>query len=219
HSEALLDLAKAQEKQAAVALEMAEKDEQDSFVIAPIDGVVSERMRELGEMAAPGSPVFRIVDNRLLDAAAFLPSEYYDRFAPGRAVVRLTANGRSLGEYPVTYRSPDINAKWRTFEMDARITDPPDFVAAGGMVKMQAIMERHEGLGVPRNAIQQRADKSVVFLVEGDTARQVMVKTGLETDGWIEVSGDGLQEGMPVVVSGQSMLNDGDCVELLNRAK
>lgn len=219
HSQALLDLAKAQEKQAAVALEMAEKDQQDSFVLAPIDGVVSERMRELGEMAAPGSPVFRVVDNNLLDATAYLPSEYYDRFAPGDAKVRLAVNGHELGEYPVTYRSPDIDPKLRTFEIQARITNAPDFAAAGGMARMQAIMEQREGFGVPRAALLDRGGERVLFVMDGETARQVTVQAGLENDGLIEVTGDGLREGLPVVTSGQAMLNNGDRVEQLNRSE
>ena len=219
HSRALLDLAKAQEKQAAVALEMAEKDEQDSFITAPIDGMVSDRMRELGEMAAPGMPVFKIVDSRILDATAYLPSEYYDRFTPDAARIRLTVNGHELGEFPVTYRSPEIDPKFRTFEIQARITNAPDFAAAGGMARMQAIMDQRDGLGVPREALLERGGSRVLFVMDGETARQITVEPGQENDGWVEVTGAGLQEGLPVVVSGQSMLNDGDRVERLNRAK
>lgn len=216
HSRALLDLAKAQEKQAAVALEMAEKDEQDSFITAPIDGMVSERMRELGEMAAPGMPVFKIVDNSALDATAYLPAEYYDRFIPGKTRIRLTVNGHDLGEYPVTYRSPELDPKLRTFEIEARIQNPPDFAAAGSMARMQAIMEQREGFGVPRAAIVQRGGENMVFIAEGNTARLVKVLPGFENDGWLEVTGDGLRDGLRVVTSGQTMLNDGDRIELLN---
>ena len=215
HSRALLDLAKAQEKQASVALDMAEKDEQDSYIIAPIDGMVSERLRELGEMAASGTPVFKIVDNTLLDASAYLPAEYYDRFLPGTAKIRLSVNGHDLGEYPVTYRSPEIDPKFRTFEIEARIQNPPDFAAAGSMARMQAIMERREGFGVPRSTLLERGGGQTVFIRDGDTARLLNVTAGMENDGWVEVIGEGVHDDLQVVISGQTMLNDGDRIELL----
>jgi hypothetical protein len=68
HSRALLDLAKAQEKQAAVAWREAEKNEQDSFITARSTAWSASACANSAKWPAPGAPVFKIVDNSALDA-------------------------------------------------------------------------------------------------------------------------------------------------------
>ena len=73
-AQALIDLANAQLEQARLALTIAEKDLADSLVFAPINGWISERFCEPGEMAAPGTPVLRIEDLSVLEVSVFLQS-------------------------------------------------------------------------------------------------------------------------------------------------
>ena len=84
HTQALIDLAKAQLEQARLSLTIAEKDLGDSLVVAPVSGWVSERFREPGEMAGAGTPVLRIEDLSLLEISVFLPEEYYAHVVPRR---------------------------------------------------------------------------------------------------------------------------------------
>jgi multidrug efflux pump subunit AcrA (membrane-fusion protein) len=76
------------------------------------------------------------------------------------------------------------------------------------MAEIEVFLERHKGLGVPNVAIQERAGRTVVFLVEDDVAHMVEVKTGIETDGWTEVTGLTLKENDPVVTMGQFLLEE-----------
>ena len=212
HGKSLVDLAVAQEQQAVHGVAMAEKDLRDALVVSPIDGVVSARYQEPGEMGAVGKPVVRIDDLTVLEVSAFLPAAHYQRIVPGKVKMRVRVGGVALGEPVVSYRSPTVDAKMRTFEVKCLLENPPDGVAPGAMAEIAVVLEHRDALGVPSEAVQQRGGRRVVFVLDGDKARVLPVTVGLDTDGWVELEGDGLKEGMQVVTMGQFLLNDGSDV-------
>jgi membrane fusion protein (multidrug efflux system) len=66
---------------------------------------------------------------------------------------------------------------------------------------------------VPAEAILQRADGEVLFTVgPDDRAKRVLVKTGLQRDGRIEIV-EGIPGDAQVVIAGQSGLVEGAAVE------
>jgi multidrug efflux pump subunit AcrA (membrane-fusion protein) len=69
---------------------------------------------------------------------------------------------------------------------------------------------------VPQEAILQRADGSIVYVIEGeDRVRRVNVETGAHQDRLVEVR-QGLEPGMRVVVRGHADLIDGAPVSVRN---
>ncbi|MBU2549742.1 MAG: efflux RND transporter periplasmic adaptor subunit [Proteobacteria bacterium] len=219
HAEILIKLAREQLRQAQASLVIAQKDLSDALVFAPLSGRVAERYMEPGEMGDTNKSVLRIEDPSLIEASAFLPARYYARVVPGRTKVRLQVYGQTLADRMVSYRSPTIDSRLRTFEIKVEIKDPPEGVVPGAMAEVSVLLDSREGLGVPSQALQKRADSQVVFLINSTKARMVPVKTGLSTDGWTEIQGDGIAKGMSVVVQGQVMLNDGATVSVRKEAR
>ena len=82
---------------------------------------------------------------------------------------------------------------------------------------MTLILASRQGLGVPRQAIQQRGGKNVVFIVADNKAKGVPVELGWETEGWQEIR-SGLSAVVPVITSGQSLVDDGTPVRVLEEA-
>ena len=214
HAATLLALDKSKLEQARLQLLVAEKDLADSLVLAPISGKVSQRFMEPGEMAGPGSPVVRIEDLSLLEVSVFLPEEHYPQVQAEQTQMRIVVNGIDLGSRPVTYKSPTINPKLRTFEIKALVDSPPDGVAPGGLAEVTVVMDSRGGIGIPSSAIQQRGGRAVVFVVEDDSARMVPVKTGRTAGGWIEILDSDWTAGAPVVTMGQQQLNEGSLVSV-----
>ena len=212
HAQALVDLAREQVNQAQSKLKMAEKDLQDTLVVAPINGKVSQRFQEPGEMGEPGKPVFKIEDPTVIEVSAFLPDYYYTRIDVGKTRMRIQANGVDIEEQIISYKSPSIDPKLRTFEVKSVITNPPQGVVPGAMSQIEVILNQSRALGVPTSAIQRRADTTVVFVAKEDRAHMVRVRTGLENDGWTQIKSARLSEGTPVVSMGQFLLNEGTVV-------
>ena len=55
---------------------------------------------------------------------------------------------------------------------------------------------------MPIESVVTRDGASVIAVVEGDRAKQKIIKPGLRDGNLIEVSGEGLQEGMTIVTQG-----------------
>jgi multidrug efflux pump subunit AcrA (membrane-fusion protein) len=206
---AQVKLAAAQEDQARAALEIAKKDLADATIYAPISGKVSKRLREPGEMGSPGQPVLRIDDTSVVEVAAFLPAQYYSSIIPSQTKMKVQVGNINLGQNIITYKSPTIESKLRTFEIKSLITVPPEGVAPGAMAQIVVILETRQGLGVPSVAIQQRGGHNVVFTVKDNISNQVIIQTGIEMDGWTEIREGQLDEVTDIVTMGQYMIEDG----------
>jgi membrane fusion protein (multidrug efflux system) len=81
----------------------------------------------------------------------------------------------------------------------------------GSYLKADIERARHQGVTVPRSAVLEDAAGPFVFRVANGRARRVAVQTGVEGDGWVEIT-QGLSAGVPVVMSGNYELSDGMAV-------
>lgn len=213
-AEAQVDLAQRQVRQAEASLAIAEKNLADARAVAPISGVVSARHAEPGEQMSVGKTVLRIEDLDSVEAAAFLPAQYYPDVEPGTTTFRLAVGGRDAGTHTVTTRSPVINPVLRTFEIKGRLQNAGERAVPGQMADLTLVFESREGLGVPSPAVLVRAGRTVVFVAQDGTAAAREVETGLQNDGWTEIL-SGLEPGEAVVTEGQTQLHDGMPVDVL----
>lgn len=192
-----------------ISLEMSKRDLRDSVVLAPIDGIVSGRYAEPGEMGSTGKSILRIDDVKDLKAVAYLPGQFYPRITPGESVAFVSVLGKELGAFPVTYKAPAIDSALRTFEVWADLPGDGAYSVPGAQAAIRVVLREGRGVGVPRDAIQYRDGKFWIFIPDGDTAKMIEVKQGMETDGWIELVDSPIQAGDKVVTQGQFLLNDG----------
>lgn len=208
-AKSLVDLAKETERKALSALSIAEKNLRDAVVVAPLSGIVSQRMAEPGEMAGKGKPILRIDDIMALEASAFLPGQFYARISPGETVVHVSTPDWGPEDLVVTYKSPVVDTTLRTFEIKCDVRGDALRIVPGVLVNMEVVLASREGMSVPLEAVLERGGAKVVFVARDGFARMVRVETGLETAGRVEILGGDLTSSDMVVVKGQFLLNDG----------
>ncbi len=204
-----------QEKKAAAAAVIARKRLDDSLIFSPINGFISYRGKKVGEFAGAGTPIIRVSDTSVLEVSAFLPGEYYPRLKVGESKLRVTVSGMDVGMLPITYKSPEIQDQLRTFEVKCVVEAPPEGVVPGAMAQVEAVLETRAGVGVPQEVIQTRENKTIVFILEDDTAKAVEIRSGLTTDGWTEVMDGAVAAGTKVIVKGYNLVNDGTPVDVV----
>ena len=230
-AKAQVTLAASQVDQARANLEIARKNLDDSLVVAPLSGVVSQRLAEPGEQMSPGTVILVIIDPSVIEVAAFLPSQYYGDIQVDASTFRLESNNRSLGNHTITYKSPSINPTLRTFEIKGLLSPPstkaietkeirhsdiqtlrhsPSY-APGSLATLTIPFESRQGLGVPIPAILQRAGQSVVFVVRDGKAHQQTVTIGFQNDTCSEIL-SGISPDDQVIYEGQTLLRDGQPV-------
>lgn len=218
-AEAQVELSVAKEDQSKAELEIARKELADATIYAPISGTISQRLREPGEMGSPGQPVVRIDDTSLVEIAAFLPAQCYGEVVLGQTAMRVRVGDIDLGRQAITYKSPTIHPKLRTFEVKCILKDPPAGVAPGAMAQMAVVLETRKGLGVSSSSLQNRDGATVVFVVRDGLARQETVTTGFEAEGWTEILQGRVKEKEPVVSLGQNRLDEGVAVQVQQEEK
>lgn len=211
---AQVDLAERQVKQAEASRAIARKNLDDAKVTAPISGFVSSRTAEPGEQMSVGRVVLRIDDLAEIEAAAYLPAQYYADVVPNQTTFRLGIAGREAGQHVVTYRSPTIHTVLRTFEIKGRVSDAGESAVPGSMADLTIVFESRQGLGVPSASVLIRNGKPTLFVAQEGKAVLREVQTGLQNDGWTEIL-SGLAAGEPVVTEGQTQLRDGLPVNVL----
>jgi multidrug efflux pump subunit AcrA (membrane-fusion protein) len=160
-------------------------------------------------MGNPGIPVLRIDDTTVVEVAAFLPAQYYPDVVFGQTLMTIRVAGIDVGRHAISYKSPTINPKLRTFEVKCLLSNPPEGVAPGAMAQIHVILESRNALGVPSGAIQQRGGHNVVFTVKDHIAHQVIIQPGIEMNGWTEIREGDVSEETAVVTMGQYMIEEG----------
>ncbi len=221
-----LDVSEAGVAVAQANLAAAEAQLGYSVITAPIDGVVIERMVEVGEMVAPGGfttqqstgAIVRLADPESLEVEADINEAYISRIEIGQpAIIRVDAvpgveyRGRLRQIVPTADRQRAVvEVKVTIDDRDERIlpdmscnvtfleTEP---TAGGASAAEPKIL-------VPRQAVVEVDGSSFVFVVEGDRLRRTAVELGAEQGDRVEIA-SGLGGGEVVVREATNDLEDG----------
>jgi RND family efflux transporter MFP subunit len=213
------EAARAQVEAAQAQLEMAETRLAKAVLRAPIDGVVSQRNVNVGDyvenMGNP-TPQFRIVDARVLELVASVPSARMTELAVGQSLV-FTSDALPGKEFAgnVSFINPAADEASRTVKVKAEIPNPADTLKPGLFVKGRIVTGNRTGvLVVVRSALvswDTAGRTGSVFVLEGGVVRRKPIQTGAVAGERVEVVG-GLRAGEEVVTRGGFNLRDGDSV-------
>jgi RND family efflux transporter MFP subunit len=221
HTKTLIDLSKEQLKQAELALGIAQKDLQDSTIFSPIDGKVSLKLQEPGEMAAPGKPIIVVENPESIEVSAYIPAKYYSQIKPDTTKCEISIGDSFQAEATINFKSPTINPAIRTFEIKTTLPNPKNLLIPGSLAEVRIILSQKQALGVPVNAILTRNNKRVLFVkTKSSIAKMYQVKTGIENNGWIALSPESkINEGDEIIVQGNYLLNEGMAVKAINKGE
>ena len=212
-----LDVAKARRDQARVAVRIAELRVAQSVVLAPQTGVVTRRMVEVGEVLAPGQPVFEIVDLSAVIVAANAPERQVGLLKPGLpAVVEIEALGRSY-EGVIHIVIPTVHDPSRTYEVRVELPNPDRALLSGMFAQVRIVARTHDGVVVvPQEVVLEQPGKRVVFVARDDgTAEQRTVALG-PVSGRDVLVREGLAPGDRLIVDGHRDLVDRQRITVTN---
>jgi RND family efflux transporter MFP subunit len=192
-SQAALDKANADLKTARAALAAARAGTTQaatgrSFaeLRAPIDGVVTRRLMEPGELATPGRGVVEIHDPAALRAVGTIPQFVLPRTARvDRAEVEVPSLQRRIKASRVTVL-PSADPRLLSTQVRAELpADTPAAVVPGTAAKVLVPIGRSQKLVVPAAAVFRRSELTAVYVLTDGTRqlRQVRVGTRVGDDG------------------------------------
>ncbi|RME33362.1 MAG: efflux RND transporter periplasmic adaptor subunit [Gammaproteobacteria bacterium] len=213
-AESALKALRAERALARVRLAQAERRLSQTRILSPVEGRVSARMVSPGDYVKAGTPLFRLTGRRHLRARLPFPETLAGRLRPGQAMRLVTPQALEQAvETTVGSLRPEITPSNRAIEALVQF-DNPDGWEPGASVTGTVTLEVHEGaVTVPEAALVRRPAGEVVYVIEGDSARQRLVHSGLRLRGKVEITA-GLAAGETVAVDGAGFLTDGARVEV-----
>jgi membrane fusion protein (multidrug efflux system) len=198
-----------------LALEDARRELSYTQVRAPIAGVVTERLVNLGDQVTVNQPLFRVVDFNSIVARIYVPEKDMVRLAVGQpARLRADALGGRAFSGSIDRISPVVDPATGTIKVTVA-TPRQEGLRPGMYVEVELVTAIHdEALLVPKRALVYDNDQVFVFRLKDERrVERLRVTPLLENADFIEPA-DGLQAGDQLVVAGQSGLKDNGLVRL-----
>lgn len=205
-TEQQLENVRLQHKNAEAALIVARRQLKDAKILAPISGIVSEKMTEPGETVAPGSPIVNIVDMNSLRLRVNVPEADVVKLKVGEPV---QISSEVYPEQKFNGRVLNIGVKG-----DAMHTFPVEVALGGGVFRAGMYAEAifasaptQASLVIPRKALVGGVKKPQVYVASGGRALLRDLVIGKIRDDKVEVL-QGISSGEQVVIDGAVNLSD-----------
>lgn len=205
------DLAATRLAQAKAQLATATGQLRYSAVTAPIDGVITRKLADRGDLAVPGQPVLVLESAGPKQVETQVPEAVLARIKPGQ-VIQVEADGL---DRPIDARvariSPAADPVSRTFLVKLDIG--AEGLRSGTYARALFPLEARQALAIPAGALLRRAGIEGVFVLDAEgIARFRMVRSGEVRDGRVEIQA-GLEVGERYVAEGAEQLSTGDRVK------
>lgn len=182
-------------------------------LVAPFDGVVTERDTERGEWVAPGEALVKLVDRDALRLDYPVPQRYYSLLGED-AALDYRVDGSSMGwrSAEIATVVPVTDPTSRTFLLRGQVADATTLLPGMAVEGRLRLPTGREGLTVARDAVQRYPDGRTTLWVLDDVAGQTVAERQVElAEGFDDrvVVTKGLDAGARVIVRGNEALETG----------
>ncbi len=175
--------AQAQLADAKARLSIAVKNLRNATVRAPFAGVVAERAVSPGDIVAPGTALFTIIDPRSLRLEASVPTSALGDVRLG-APILFTVNGFSsrVLEGKITRISPAVDPQTKQVRLLASVPNEKGQLVSGLFVEGRIASEKRVGIMIPEQAIDQTAVRPYVVRLKAGKVEKVDVELGVRDE-------------------------------------
>ena len=219
-TEAGIESADAHLASARAAVGVATATESFTTMRAPFDGLVTERLTDPGNLAAPGVPLLRIESDGARQVVVRVDEARAAYVHTGDRVTVLIDAAAEHGEDDkglegvVAEVARAVGADQRAFTVKVSL---PSTVTArtGSFARVVLRGAPRQALLVPAHAIQRHGQVLSVYVVQDGVARLRLIRVGTSSSEGVEVLA-GLDAGESIVVSPLTRLVDGADVTVVN---
>ena len=197
----------------------AQKSLNDAKVTSPISGIVSECNVIEGTVASQSMAPFTIIDTSIMNVTVNVSESIINSVHEGDKVnLTIPTLTENNFEGVVKTVSPAADATG-TYTVEVQIPNEDGLLKSGMFGEVSFVNSRSENTFVlSRDAVMTDDEGAYVYIVEDNKAKKVVVETGIDNGQQIEIT-SGIEDGMNVVIKGQTYLTDGANVEVVSSEK
>jgi RND family efflux transporter MFP subunit len=194
-----LDVLRAERAAAVAQLESARRDLAKCTLTAPFDAIVQARSAQVGELAAPGTPLLTLIDASRIEVSAQIQPDDSGSLETAGDIHFVTA-GRS---HPLRLLriSPAIDRGTRTREVRLSFIDQRAAPGSEGLIRWRAAAPL-----LPAELLSRRDGRLGVFVAADGVARFVVLDQAQEG----RPAPVTLAPETPIILEGRFGLQDGD---------
>ncbi len=198
-------------------LELAEVNLRESRIVSPIDGIITARYIDEGNLINTGDRIVTVAKLDTVKVVVAAAERYGSVVRAGTPVrVGVDAFGGKVFETEVYSVYPALDEQTHTVQVEIRINNSELMLKPGMLARVTLIIRRKDNVVVvPRDVVLGgKIDEPYVYVVENDVASKRLVKIGIIQGDMCEIT-EGLQAGEMLVVNGMNYLTDGSAVEVV----
>ncbi len=204
-------VAEAELASAEAELARAQESLEDTQVLAPFAGVITEKTVTLGEQVAPGKVLFRLAELSRVKLLLRIPPDDIEFIRRGTVVDISVSVSSQAFQGRVAYIGPRADEETRSFPVEVLVENlGPTRLLPGMFARAQIPVRTYpNAILVPRSSVLTDSGKPSVFVAnpEQRTAERRSV-TVARTFGSRHLIAQGLKSGDLLVISGQPLLRD-----------
>ncbi len=211
-------LAKAGVSSAKASLKLVEINLRESTIVSPIDGVVTAKHIDRGNLINVGDRIVTVADMKMVKVIAAVAEKYGGKIRVGTtAKIKVDAFGQRTFEAKVHSVYPALDEQTRMVQVEIRLDNGQLLLKPGMFARVTLITNRKDNVVVVGRDVVLGGrinDEHYVYVIEEEVARKRFVKIGIAEAEKYEIT-EGLKAGEVLVVNGMHYLTDGIDVEIV----
>ena len=215
------ELAAASLSLAKANLELARLNLRESTIVSPIDGIVTAKHIDRGNLIGVGGRLVTVADMKTVKVVVPVAEKYADTVDVGVPVrIRVDAFGEREFNSEVYSVHPALDDLTHTIQIEIRLGNNELLLKPGMFARVALITKKKNGVVIiPRDVILGgKIDKPYVYVIDGENdakiAHKRIVDIGIKQGDRYEITG-GLKPGETLVVNGMNFLMDGIDVRIV----
>jgi membrane fusion protein, multidrug efflux system len=168
-------------------------------IVSPIDGVVTEREVDAGDLANPGQPLLTIFDPMRMRLEVPVPVRLVEKLSLGKEVEVTMDHPAVTLKGEITEIVSEIDARSRTRKVKVHLPHSAEDILPGAFGRLWVEDKPREATLVPSGAVQRVGQLEIVQVAENGRLLRRLVKTGPRAGDWVEIL-SGLNPGERIAI-------------------
>ena len=202
-------------------LELARINLRESTIVSPIDGIVTSKYIDMGNLIRVGERLVTIADMKTVKVVVPLAERYTAKVTVGMPV-RISVDAYQDKEFDAKVYSiyPALDNQTHTILIEIRLNNEQLLLKPGMFARVTLITKQKDNVVViPRDVILGgKINKPYVYVIDGEDGGKVahkrIVAIGIKQGARYEIT-EGLKTGETLVVNGMNFLMDGIGVRIV----
>jgi RND family efflux transporter MFP subunit len=211
------ELAAASLNMAKANLELAQINLRESTIVSPIDGIVTTKHVDEGNMVRIGDRIVTVADMKIVKVVVAVAEKYGGNIVVGMpAKIRVDTFADRVFDAQVYSVYPALDTQTHTIQVEIRLDNSEMLLKPGMFARVTLVLQtKKDVVVVSRDVVLGgKIDEPYVYVAENGIAHKRIVKLGITQADRCEIT-EGLKPGEKLIVNGMHSVKDGSSVEVV----